>query len=158
MSYIPEALRQQVIDRAQGRCEYCLIHQQDSLYAHEIDHVIPEKHRGVTSLENLCLACLDCNRHKGSDFASFDPETGEVALLFNPREQSWSDHFRLEGARIVPTFSRRAGDRLRPPTQRSIAPTCTAGIVSGRALSYQLTSRAVCERSTFVPRIPVDHC
>ena len=102
MSYIAEALRQQVIDRAQGRCEYCLIHQQDSLYMHEIDHVIPEKHRGVTSLENLCLACLDCNRHKGSDFASFDPETGEVALLFNPREQNWTDHFRLDGAEIVP--------------------------------------------------------
>ena len=102
MSYIPETLRQQVIDRAQGRCEYCLIHQQDSLYAHEIDHVIPEKHRGSTSLENLCLACLDCNRHKGSDFASFDPRTNEVALLFNPREQRWSDHFRLEEAKIVP--------------------------------------------------------
>ena len=102
MSYIPEALRQQVIERAQGRCEYCFIHQQDSLYTHEVDHIIPEKHRGATSADNLCLACLDCNRHKGSDFASFDPESEAIALLFNPREQEWQDHFHLEGARIVP--------------------------------------------------------
>jgi hypothetical protein len=102
MSYIPEGLRRLVIERAADRCEYCLIHQQDSLYAHEVDHIIPEKHRGETNETNLCLACLDCNRHKGSDFASFDPETGQVTLLFNPREQVWDDHFRLEGARIIP--------------------------------------------------------
>ena len=102
MSYIPEALRQQVIERAQGHCEYCLLHQDDTLYAHEVDHIIPEKHRGATSLDNLCLACLDCNRHKGSDFASFDPDTDQIALLFNPREHLWTEHFRLDGARIVP--------------------------------------------------------
>lgn len=102
MTYIPEALRRQVIERANAYCEYCLIHQQDSLYIHEVDHIIPEKHRGETSAENLCLACLECNRHKGSDFASFDPETNQVTLLFNPRQQLWDEHFRLEGARIVP--------------------------------------------------------
>lgn len=26
-----------------------------------------------------------CNRHKGSDLASFDPERGELSPLFNPR-------------------------------------------------------------------------
>ena len=102
MSYIPEQLRQYVIERAQGHCEYCLVHQDDSLYAHEVDHIIPEKHRGSTDEANLCLACLECNRHKGSDFASFDPETDDVALLYHPREQVWGDHFRLDGARIVP--------------------------------------------------------
>ena len=101
MTYIPETLRRIVIERAGECCEYCLIHQRDSLYAHEVDHIIPEKHRGETSEDNLCLACLECNRHKGSDFASFDPETGQAALLFNPRKQVWNEHFRLEGARIV---------------------------------------------------------
>lgn len=103
MTYIPESLRQQVIERASACCEYCLLHQQDSLYVHEVDHIIPEKHRGETSIDNLCLACLDCNRHKGSDFASFDPETQQITLLFNPRQQIWDEHFQLEGARIVPT-------------------------------------------------------
>lgn len=102
MTYIPESLRRQVIERAGGRCEYCLIHQRNSLYAHEVDHIIPEKHRGETTLENLCLACLDCNRYKGSDFGSFDPDTGQITLLFNPRQQKWSEHFRLNGAYIVP--------------------------------------------------------
>jgi hypothetical protein len=91
-----------VIQRAGERCEYCLIHQDDSLYLHEVDHIIPIKHRGETDAENLCLACLDCNRHKGSDFGSFDPETGRITPFFNPRQDTWSDHFRLEGARIIP--------------------------------------------------------
>lgn len=102
MTYIPEALRQQVIERARQYCEYCYIHQQDSLYAHEVDHIIPVKHRGTTTEDNLCLACLECNRHKGSDFSSFDPETGQIIPLFNPREQEWQDHFRLDGIHIVP--------------------------------------------------------
>jgi hypothetical protein len=102
MTYIPEILRRQVIERAEGYCEYCLIHQQASLYMHEVDHIIAEKHRGETVFENLCLACLECNRAKGSDFGSFDPETGEIILLYNPRQQVWDKHFRLDGARIIP--------------------------------------------------------
>ncbi len=101
MTYIPEALRREVSQRAKACCEYCLIHQQDSLYTHEIDHIIPEKHRGKTAEDNLCLACLDCNRHKGSDFSSIDPATEQVTLLFNPRKQDWYGHFRLDGAYIV---------------------------------------------------------
>jgi hypothetical protein len=129
MTYIPDWLRQQVITRAGQRCEYCLIHQDDGLYAHEVDHIIPEKHRGETSLENLCLACIDCNRHnKGSDFASFDPETETVTLLFNLRRQHWRDHFRLEGARIVPlspegrvtVFILKLNDELRIRTRRAL--------------------------------------
>jgi hypothetical protein len=101
-TYIPEALRRQVIERAQWCCEYCLIHQADSLYTHEVDHIRPEKHRGETALNNLCLSCLDCNRNKGSDFGSYDPETEHITPLFNPRTQVWKEHFRLEGARIIP--------------------------------------------------------
>lgn len=33
MSYIPDALRQQVATRANHRCEYCLIHQEVRLAA-----------------------------------------------------------------------------------------------------------------------------
>lgn len=102
MTYIPETLRRQVIERAGECCEYCLIHQQHSIYTHEVDHIIPVKHRGQTTADNLCLACLDCNRHKGSDFASFDPETDTVMTLFNPRRDVWSEHFRLDEAQIVP--------------------------------------------------------
>ena len=85
MTYIPDRLRQLVVERANGCCEYCLINEHDYLYGHEVDHIIAEKHRGETIEENLCLSCYECNRHKGSDFASFDPVTGEIAMLFNPR-------------------------------------------------------------------------
>ncbi len=44
---------------------------------------------------------MDCNRNKGSDFASFDPDTGIVALLFYPRQDNLDDHFKLDEARIV---------------------------------------------------------
>jgi 5-methylcytosine-specific restriction endonuclease McrA len=40
MTYIPKDMREQVIHRANNQCEYCLVHQYDSLYAHEIDHII----------------------------------------------------------------------------------------------------------------------
>src|SRR5215831_13370043 len=102
MSYIPDALRKQVWSRARGCCEYCLIDERFSHLPYEIDHVIAEKHRGETRQENLCLACFDCNRHKGSDFASFDPETGDIVRLYNPRSDKWSDHFQLDGPTIQP--------------------------------------------------------
>jgi len=85
MTDIPDALRKIIGERANNCCEYCLIRQEVSLYSHEVDHIIPEKHRGKTDADNLCLSCMECNRHKGSDFASFDPNTDEVTLLFNPR-------------------------------------------------------------------------
>ncbi len=96
--YIPASLRQQVIERAASRCEYCLIHQTFSIYRHEIDHAIAMKHGGETHAQNLVLACLPCNRYKGSDLTSLDPLTGKITPLFNPRLHRWSDHFQaIEG-------------------------------------------------------------
>lgn len=129
MTYISETLRRLVVDRAQECCEYCLIYESDSLYGHEIDHIIPEKHRGQTNEHNLCLSCIDCNRFKGSDFASFDPETGEeIVRLFNPRRDIWTHHFRLEGAFIVPVtavgrvtvFVLKLNDELRVRSRRAL--------------------------------------
>ncbi|MBD2492144.1 HNH endonuclease [Aulosira sp. FACHB-615] len=97
---ISTELRKLVINRASGRCEYCLIHSSYSIYTHEVDHIIAIKHGGETSSENLALSCLSCNRHKGSDFATIDAETGEIVPLFNPRRQKWDEHFYFEGARI----------------------------------------------------------
>lgn len=99
--YIPETLRQQVIQAAAGKCEYCLIHQDDTPYTHHIDHIIPLKHNGQTTFENLALACLDCNRYKGSDLATIDPVSAEITSLFNPRTQTWTQHFLLQGAHII---------------------------------------------------------
>lgn len=97
---ISKELRQLVVKKASGRCEYCLIHQDFSIYTHEVDHIIALKHGGETIIENLALSCLSCNRHKGSDFATIDWITQEIVPLFNPRRQVWDEHFYLEGARI----------------------------------------------------------
>ena len=100
--YIPTALRQLVKERAGGRCEYCLYPQDASFLAFEVEHMVAEKHGGATTEDNLALACPYCNRYKGSDLGSLDPETGQLTPFFNPRAQQWDDHFRLDGARIVP--------------------------------------------------------
>jgi hypothetical protein len=97
---VPANLQRLVKDRAQGRCEYCLLHQDFSIYTHEVDHIIAQKHDGQTSADNLALSCLPCNRHKGSDLTTFDPATGKLTLLFNPCSQIWSEHFVLNNGRI----------------------------------------------------------
>jgi hypothetical protein len=103
MTRIPIKLRQFIIQQADGKCEYCRIHQDFSIYIHEIDHTIATKHGGLTELSNLALACLSCNRHKGSDLTSIDPITQVITRLFNPRIDQWIDHFELINGRIIGT-------------------------------------------------------
>ena len=67
-----------------------------SFSKHQIDHIIAEKHGGLTTEENLALSCTICNKNKGSDIASIDTETGEIVPLFNPRNHVWSEHFEVE--------------------------------------------------------------
>lgn len=102
MTYIPDALRLLVADRAGSRCEYCRLPQSAAYFTHEIDHIYAEKHGGATHEINLCLACYACNRNKGSDICSLDEESGDVISLFHPRKDNWQDHFRLENGNIVP--------------------------------------------------------
>jgi hypothetical protein len=101
VTYIPTTLRRQVIERARNRCEYCLLPAEVAFFPHEVDHVVAEKHGGATEIENLAFACWRCNRHKGSDLTSFDPQTRQLSPLFNPRTQLWSEHFAYERERII---------------------------------------------------------
>ena len=98
---VSETLRLAVAERANGRCEYCG-KPQVSFFPHEVDHVIARKHRGKTDLENLAFSCFECNRYKGSDVASYDPETNQLTPLFNPRADNWRDHFQYDNGYIVP--------------------------------------------------------
>jgi hypothetical protein len=99
-TYIPVVLRRLVEERADYCCEYCQIKNTLSFFPHEIDHVIAEKHGGQTHEMNLAYTCWRCNRHKGTDLGSFDPQTGEFTFLFNPRTQQWSEHFIREDLAI----------------------------------------------------------
>src|SRR5688500_12214845 len=99
---IGNEVRDLVASRANQRCEYCLIREDDTFLGCEIDHIISLKHGGADDTSNLAFAGVLCNRHKGSDIASIFPPTGELVRLFNPRQDRWSDHFRIDGARILP--------------------------------------------------------
>ncbi|WP_129675687.1 HNH endonuclease [Candidatus Chloroploca sp. Khr17] len=100
-TYITQALRRLVESRAHGQCEYCLLPSELAfMLPHEVDHVIAVKHGGATHENNLALTCWRCNRYKGSDLTSFDPLTGALTPLFNPRLASWITHFGLVEARI----------------------------------------------------------
>ncbi len=104
-SDISEELRADVARRADHRCEYCLIHEEEAGFPHQVDHIVSRKHGGSSTSDNLAYACVVCNRHKGSDVASIDPRTGETVRLFDPRRDRWADHFRLDGALIEPISS-----------------------------------------------------
>ena len=96
------AIRQLVRQRAGDRCEYCgLAQEQSPLAALHVEHVIPKKHGGTDASDNLALACIDCNLHKGSNVAGYDPLTGELTELFHPRRHVWAEHFGWAGAVVV---------------------------------------------------------
>jgi HNH endonuclease len=100
-TYISVAFRRLVEERAQAKCEFCFLPSELSFFPHEIDHIIAEKHDGRTDADNLAYTCWRCNRHKGSDLGSFDPQTGEFSFLFHPRRDEWSQHFELRELSIV---------------------------------------------------------
>ena len=86
-------LAAQVRRRAQHRCEYCLIPQAAFRRPFHIEHILAKQHGGLTQLDNLALACWQCNLKKGTNLTSIDPETGELTRLFHPRSDQWTDHF-----------------------------------------------------------------
>ena len=101
-SYISDELRHLVASRADYVCEYCLIHEVDTFFGCQVDHIISLKHGGPTEPNNLAYACAFCNRRKGSDIASIASGTGSLVRLYNPRADKWADHFRLKGSRVEP--------------------------------------------------------
>lgn len=94
--------RRLVARRAEYRCEYCRIHEDDLFLAFEIDHIISVKHGGGNELENLAYACPHCNNHKGSDLTTFLDSYDDIVILFNPRIHEWATHFSAYDGEIIP--------------------------------------------------------
>jgi hypothetical protein len=63
---------------------------------------VPVQHGGATEKENLALACIRCNRFKGPNVGSFDPQSGELVPFYDPRRQKWSEHFVMKDGYIHP--------------------------------------------------------
>lgn len=97
MARLSRTLELEVRRRAAGRCEYCLFQESASELPFHIDHIIAQKHGGQSDSENLAWACFSCNLRKGPNIAGLDPETGELAPLFNPRVDTWAEHFAWDG-------------------------------------------------------------
>ncbi len=102
-AYIPDKLRERVARQARYRCGYCLSSERIVGLSMEIDHLIPQVLGGLTLEENLWLACSACNAFKGQRISARDPESGQRVRLFNPRKQSWKEHFGWmdSGSRII---------------------------------------------------------
>jgi len=98
---IDESARLLVMERARRRCEYCLVHEDNAGFPHQIDHIISRKHGGSSGIGNLAYSCILCNRYKGTDIASID-RSGRPIRLFDPRRDSWDEHFKLDGPIIQP--------------------------------------------------------
>jgi 5-methylcytosine-specific restriction endonuclease McrA len=98
---INQSARLLVIERARRRCEYCLVHEDNTGFPHQIDHISSRKHGGSSGIGNLAYACILCNRYKGTDISSID-HSGRSIRLFDPRRDSWDEHFKLDGPIIQP--------------------------------------------------------
>ena len=101
MVTIPESLRRLVIARAQNRCEYCTLSQLGQAATFHIDHVIPLVVGGSTTADNLALACVSCSLRKGARQNIEDPQTGQIVPIFNPRQQTWREHFAWNDVWVV---------------------------------------------------------
>lgn len=100
---VPEDICSRVRQSAGNRCGYCQSPQHLVMAKLEIEHIIPRARGGSDEESNLWLSCSLCNRYKGAQVEAADPETREVRLLFNPREDDWHQHFTwsADGAKVI---------------------------------------------------------
>ncbi|MBG1259992.1 HNH endonuclease [Nostoc commune] len=91
--YISESTQNQVRQRAKSLCEYCHASEQWQYVSFTVDHVIPLTKGGANLIDNLALACFHCNRQKSDKLKAFDEQSLSEVPLFNPRTDSWQEHF-----------------------------------------------------------------
>jgi hypothetical protein len=86
---LPEAIRQQVRQRAGFACEFCGVTEADTGGLLTIDHFQPTTRGGADSLDNLLYCCPSCNQYK----ADYWPTGSAEPPLWNPRQMSASTHY-----------------------------------------------------------------
>jgi 5-methylcytosine-specific restriction endonuclease McrA len=88
-----------VAQRASHRCEYCRLPEQFVPVAFHVEHIIPKQHGGSDDPDNLCYSCNRCNWDKGPNLTGIVGR--QIVPPFDPRRQSWDDHFAWQGALIA---------------------------------------------------------
>ncbi len=105
-SFIPKSIRNQIKERAEFRCEYCRVHEEDMFFSFHVDHIRSVKHGGQGTLDNLAFACSICNENKGTDLGTYLPNSKRLIRLYNPRVDKWENHFLIENGMIIPKTKR----------------------------------------------------
>lgn len=114
-----------VAARAGHRCEYCHAPEAIFNFPFEVEHIVPSMRRGTGEEGNLALACRACNLFKSNLVEAVDRETRVIVRLFDPRRDSWGDHFRanaeLGSISGITAVGRVTVEKLRmnSPTQRA---------------------------------------
>jgi hypothetical protein len=91
--HIGASLARLVRKRAGNVCEYCCLPQSSQEATFHVDHIQPAVAQGLTTPENLALACVTCSLRKAARTKARDPHTKQLVQLFHPRRDCWSEHF-----------------------------------------------------------------
>jgi hypothetical protein len=92
-TYISSKLKQIVVNRSQGFCEYCKCPADFSTEPFSIEHILPRSKEGLNDFENLAYACIGCNIYKSNKTEFIDIVSQQFSKLFNPRTMNWHEHF-----------------------------------------------------------------
>lgn len=92
-THIPANLKQFIIKRSKGHCEYCKCPSTFSTELFSIEHIIPRSKNGSNELDNLAYACIGCNIYKSDKIEFIDVVSQTISILYNPRKMNWVDHF-----------------------------------------------------------------
>lgn len=84
-----------IAQRANHRCEYCMAPEVVFNFPFEVEHIIPLSQQGSNDEANLALACRSCNLRKGNRVSGMSPDSGVEVRFFHPRQDEWSEHFRV---------------------------------------------------------------
>lgn len=97
--------RRNLVRRDESTCQYC--GRRPGANELSIDHVMPRSRGGETSWENCVLACVHCNRRKGSKLV----HDAGMRLLTRPNAPQWSPIFEVAGAQQRAAWQRFVSDK-----------------------------------------------
>jgi 5-methylcytosine-specific restriction endonuclease McrA len=97
--------RRNLYKRDRNTCQYCGARPGTAELS--IDHVLPRARGGRTTWENCVLACVRCNRRKGSRL----PEEVGLSLLKTPVRPRWTPTLELPLGRVSQSWERFVSDR-----------------------------------------------
>ena len=90
------ALRIKIRERASSCCEYCQMQEEFSHDPFSAEHIFPVTKGGLDDELNLAWSCLGCNLYKFTATHALDFVTGDLVPLYNPRQDTWLNHFKWE--------------------------------------------------------------